>query len=1373
MAKGPKADREKKKLQARPHAIHHTTAKIVLVGDHSVGKSALGHRLIHSQFREQQATHGQQFWVFPELGTHRADGTKCEAILWDFAGQPDYRLVHSLFVDDADLALVLFDASDLHDPLHGVSFWLRHLQTAENRSPVLLVAARTDRGRSSLSRGELEAFCRKHGLAGLVETSAYTGEGIPDLIKRMKSLIRWDEKPATITTTTFMQIRDYVLRLKEQPHGSRSLVTSSELRKGLEGIDPDWRFTDAEMITAIAHLENYGYVKRLQTSRGELRILLQPDRLNNLASSFVLEARRNPKGLGAIDEKRLMAGGFDFPELGDLPAADQDVLLDAVVLLFLEHNICFRETDPLRMVSYLVFPALINLKKPPEEDAATEDGPAYTVSGPTENLFAFLVVLLGYTHTFTRTNQWLNNARYEVGHGLVCGFRQEADREGELDFVLYYAPAVGQPIRTLFQGLFESFLARRNLTVLRYEEMRCSNGHLVNRAVVREAMRHGDEFTFCSRCGDRVALPRAAEPIQLTRRVRAEVEAQRYAAEQRSRFEQAAFRVRAYVAEQKIAAPECFISYAWGVTEHERWVEMRLAADLQKAGIGVVLDRWDAGQIGASLPRFIERVEKVDRIVVVGTPLYRRKYESKEPRTGFVAAAEIDLITKRLFGSVRQNASVLPLLLDGEVRTSLPPMLHERVVADFRDEDAYFATVFDLILVLYQLPANHSAVADLRETLRETLGSPSSSRVESLHRILKDDGGNTPTMVREAAVEQLAHDWRDDPETLPLLQNLAVTNPNPVIRRAALQQLAVGWRSDPRTPELLDDRAQHDSNDEVRGGALHELALGWRPEHSQQTAPLPGTGEPRSLLRYRRETLQRLDRAAAADSSSEIRSFALHQASTLRALRREVWLDWLHGKTEEESFEELPQVDPGFPLLRVLAVRLRDIGPFVDSGIVQLSTADSNYTRQAALLVGENAAGKSTLLRCIALGFLGPDLALLMDGNPERYVRQGSERGVGTIDVLFQLQLDEEIADERDATFCVGIEVRANQRTFHVQEGPIASFGQELPNAAARLNWIRQRKYDRFGFACAYGALRNLTKQTESQSEIPDDLLTRVASLFRSSTSLMDPDLLDRLIRGSSVKVSGGREVQLSRETRNRLGEWLTNLLPALQGTEGSQVSSLALHSIPVALTDLSDGYASVLAFAGHLVYHAALASGDWQRDPAEISGLLLIDEIDLHLHLSWQRSVLPALQKLLPRMQIIATTHSPFVVGSVDSRSVVVLRRDGENICVLTDLPSIDGWRADQIATSDLFGLATSRNIATEMLHQQYAQLLSERGPDDPQVSEYGQRLASLLGYLGEGRVDRETNRLLDEFIADRFQHLDIETRRLVLASAGLKLAD
>jgi small GTP-binding protein len=709
-------------VAAAAHSAHHTTSKIVLVGDHSVGKSALGHRLIHGAFKEQASTHGQQFWVFPALGQRRTDGTECEAILWDFAGQPDYRLVHALFVDNADLALVLFDASDLRDPLHGVGFWLKQLRAGQSRCPIILVAAQTDRGTCSLTPEELSAFCRKQNIVGPIATSSLTGGGFDELVERMKSMIPWDDKPATVTTTTFKRVKDYVLGLKEAESDGQVIVTPQELRARLGATDAGWRFTDAEMLTAVSHLENYGYVKRLRTSKGEQRVLLQPERLNNLASSFVLEARRNPKGLGALEEKRLLAGGYDFPELKDLRQGERDVLLDSATVLFLEHNVCFRETDPLRVEPYLVFPELINLKKPPEEDAAVEDGVAYTVSGATENVFASLVVLLGYTHTFTRTAQWHNNARYEVGDGLVCGFRQEGERDGELDFVLCFGLEVGLPVRTLFQGLFESFLARRNLTVMRYEPVRCTNlkcGHLLDRSVVRQRLKEGKTFAFCNDCGEKLSLPAIAEPIQLSRDVQIEVESQRHAAEQRTRFEQAIFRVRGYVAEQKTIPPETFISYAWGVPEHERWVEKQLAPDLQKAGINVLLDRWHNAQIGASVARFVERIEKSDRIVMIGTPAYRRKYENKDSSTGYVVAAEVDLIHNRLLGTEPQKQSVLPLLLDGEKADSLPPLLHGRVHADFRDERGYFATAFDLILSLYQLPPNDPAVADLRESLRD------------------------------------------------------------------------------------------------------------------------------------------------------------------------------------------------------------------------------------------------------------------------------------------------------------------------------------------------------------------------------------------------------------------------------------------------------------------------------------------------------------------------------------------------------------------------------------------------------------------------------------------------------------------------------
>ena len=88
--------------------------------------------------------------------------------------------------------------------------------------------------------------------------------------------------------------------------------------------------------------------------------------------------------------------------------------------------------------------------------------------------------------------------------------------------------------------------------------------------------------------------------------------------------------------------------------------------------------------------------------------------------------------------------------------------------------------------------------------------------------------------------------------------------------------------------------------------------------------------------------------------------------------------------------------------------------------------------------------------------------------------------------------------------------------------------------------------------------------------------------------------------------------------------------------------------------SDLSDGYHVFTALVADIARRAVMLNEfDGAEAPAKVEGVVLIDEIDLHLHPRWQREALPRLRSVFPRLQFIVTTHSPQVLSSVENRQV------------------------------------------------------------------------------------------------------------------------
>jgi len=126
-----------------------------------------------------------------------------------------------------------------------------------------------------LNLGDIEEFCRGKDIGGYIVTSAREDIGVSELIDKIKATVTWDHLTATTTTRTFKRIKEHVLKLKGLSD-REVMLRPDELRRQLEQFGSEWRFSDAEMMTAVGHLANHGYVIQLKRASGEEAILSRP-----------------------------------------------------------------------------------------------------------------------------------------------------------------------------------------------------------------------------------------------------------------------------------------------------------------------------------------------------------------------------------------------------------------------------------------------------------------------------------------------------------------------------------------------------------------------------------------------------------------------------------------------------------------------------------------------------------------------------------------------------------------------------------------------------------------------------------------------------------------------------------------------------------------------------------------------------------------------------------------------------------------------------------------------------------------------------------------------------------------------------------------
>ena len=134
-----------------------------------------------------------------------------------------------------------------------------------------------------------------------------------------------------------------------------------------------------------------------------------------------------------------------------------------------------------------------------------------------------------------------------------------------------------------------------------------------------------------------------------------------------------------------------------------------------------------------------------------------------------------------------------------------------------------------------------------------------------------------------------------------------------------------------------------------------------------------------------------------------------------------------------------------------------------------------------------------------------------------------------------------------------------------------------------------------------------------------------------------------------------------------------------------------------------------------------------------------MIDEIGANLHPRWKMQIVKRLRRTFPNVQFLVTTHDPLCLKGIEEGETYVLKSNEGQLEVLTDLPNPSEYRADQLLTSEFFGLYSTVDPELEKEFKEYYELLYR--PDKSLNSQENERLIELKKEL------REKNHLGDSF--------------------------
>lgn len=388
------------------------------------------------------------------------------------------------------------------------------------------------------------------------------------------------------------------------------------------------------------------------------------------------------------------------------------------------------------------------------------------------------------------------------------------------------------------------------------------------------------------------------------------------------------------------------------------------------------------------------------------------------------------------------------------------------------------------------------------------------------------------------------------------------------------------------------------------------------------------------------------------------------------------------------------------------------------------------------VLLGENGVGKSSVLRAIAMSVLAPVLekgsGFVADGyvrkEPANTPAQRSaakakfRKAVATMTSTLRVHPQDGVEPSKTKT-SKPLSMSAELRV--IEDSEVLSW---VPPQEADYHAImaaQHRRETSAFFLVGYGSTRrveqnrNLDLGARQKSRLKR--YERVAGLFEEHYSLVP---LSHWLPAYASRNPGRHKQVVNLINRLLPPSCVMQLRPVK--TENGPEYMFRMNGVDVPFRGLSDGYRAYMGWIADMLYHLCMGAPQG-RKLVENEGVVLIDEIDLHLHPEWQRTVLPTISQTLPNVQFIVTTHSPLVVGSLQRENITVLKASTAGTESKQLPESVHGKSAGQILLSPYFGLDSTR-----------APDIAEKLDEIRKKAERGDKKAGLayLKMLAEGKL-------------------------------------